>query len=276
MSRDSITSDEGYRNVGGGVGAAEGNHYDDTVALKPTRRAPPTPGEPLEPGKDKEVRDEKPGYENTGKPPRRTPPPKPVIVGEEENTSTTFSPSHEKAREEVKGQPQLPQVSPADVKLRPTPPAKPKSTEPPAPPSKPKPYENAVPATKPPSTGPPAPPTKPKLNAPPPPPTKPQASNPPTKPKPYVHAKPAGLASSKPTSGDPPPKPKGKPRVPAKPGSRGGDEGETEKGSSVAVPVGKFGEHVASLHADGNTGFSQEFNVSGGGQRGKGGWGREE
>ena len=310
---NSFTSDNGgYRNVGSGtaVGAkAESNHYDDTLNLKPTRRAPPVPVKAPEKTEDREVKEKNagkethiPGYENAGKATRRAPPPKPVFVGEEENTSTSFSPSYKK--EEEGQRMQLPPVSPAAVKLRPAPPTKPKSTEPPppptkpqksgplvpptkpkfteppAPPAKPKQSDPPVPPTKPQLTGPPAPPNKPKLTGPPPPPTKPQTAPPaPTKPKPQVQPKPPGVAANDAPSTTSPgvaPKPRAKPRVPAKSQLAGLTADELEEDSSVPVSVGKFGEHVASLHADGNTGFSREFNVSRGDQRGKKGWGREE
>jgi hypothetical protein len=305
---DSITSDgeeNTYHDVSMGVGAAaETNHYDDTMQLKPTRHAPLAPQEP---SKEKEqVSDKKPAYENIAKPSRRAPPPRPVIVGEETHTATFFSPTYEKPGEEKeKTIPQLPQVSPAAVKLRPAPPAKPKSTEPPTQPAKPqssgppappikpqssgppappiKPQSSGPPAppTKPQSSGPPAPPAKPQSSGPPAPPAKPQSSGPPappnkpkftgpptkpqasatapTKPKPQVQLKPAGIAndSGTPSSPSKTPKPKVKPRVPAKPFAA---DGEFEQDSSVPIPVGKFGEHVASMHADGNTGFSREFN----------------
>ena len=328
---NSFTSDGGgiaYNGTSNGaIGAAvEDNHYDDTLSFKSSRR--PAPGKPPQEADHvaQEVK-EKSGYENTGgsKPTRRAPPPAPLIGGEVESTLTIFAPLQDQPKKEEEGKVPLPQMSSvADVKLRPTPPAKPpKSAEPPAPPAKPKSSEPPPPpSTKPKQSEPPAPPTKPqstgphvspykaKLTGPPPPPTKPQSSplpvapykpksnapppppakpqtgaaTPVTKPKPHVQPKPVELvtaAGSDTLTNTTPgvaPKPKLKPRIPAKPSAAsGGGGGEFEESPSVPVSVRKFGEHVASLHADGNTGFSQEYNVSRGGhQRGKGGWGREE
>ena len=248
--------------------------------MKPARPAPPTPANNAkELNEYQDVITVKAEDKNKTSSSRRPPPPKPMNWGEELE-AVAKSLSQDLSPVPIKEEPQ---PSPLAVKLRPVPPGKPRSTGPPEPPTKPhsarpstSPREKPlsfglpVPPTKPHTSGPPAPSTKPRSAGPPAPPEKPQTKGPTvppnkpvpsTKPKPQVLPRHVGHGSS--SDGLSPgvsPKPKLKPQVPTKPGAR-------DEGTSVPVSVAKFGEHVASLHADGNTGFSRQYNVSRGEQK---------
>jgi protein tyrosine phosphatase len=228
----------------------EVNHYSNAdelgnpVRLKPIRHAPPVPAKKQEHKENQEITTRAAEEDGKSKP-RRPPPPKPTHWGvEEPPTPSSFTP-----------QPQAVQPAPAAKPVPPIKPTKPKEDHQPLQqqqqqhqPSPAK--KRPVPPEKPQSRGPPVPPSKPV-----------STSAPATKPKPLVLPKPMGIGDGPSTAShstpEVAPKPKVKPRVPSKPTNVGGD-GE-EEGASVPVPVAKFGEHVASLHSDGNTGFSQQF-----------------
>ena len=238
---------------------------ENPVQLKPVRHAPPVPAKKQEQTENQEISTKAVEESVKSKPVRRPPPPKPTPWGVEvPPTDNSFTPQAVQAE---------PPVKPVPL-ARSVPPPKPKEDH------QPQQQQQQQPS---PAKKKPVPPEKPQSRMPPVPPSKPVSSTAPiTKPKPLVLPKPTGITNG----GDGPPsagyhstpevapKPKLKPRVPAKPtnvGSGGGEEVMEE--ASVPVPVAKFGEHVASLHSDSNTGFSLQYDVSRDGQSEGGGWG---
>ena len=237
------------------VPPAKPKPYDPPAAAAKLKPVPPTKPKPEEP----------PIAAVKLKP---TPPAKPTAAsvsgGPEEPPIAAVklkpTPPAKPTAASVSGGPEEPLI--AAVKLKPTPPAKPTAAsvsggpeEPPIAAVKLKPTPPAKPtAASVNDGGKPQPPSKPASTL--------QADLgglPKPKPRPAPAPRQAAEVQSHPAS--PGPKPLAKPRVPAKPLGGPGGVANGDVVESAPVMVEKFGDHVASLHANNNAGFLYQYDV---------------